>query len=184
MTSAEGSWDRFSRLLDIASGITSTSLDNLTRDERVEVDRLLALLNVIDAAWTTSLAAQDAVRAAFLQKLAATRPDHPWIEAQTIQTVGDLAHAAADSAPAFPPGALATLQEDPTPIEDIIDLEKRSVVIGRAVARSAVPTSMVGQLVHWLNGALAELVRTRTHDGTSSLVFTRRQSTRRRRPGT
>lgn len=183
MTSPEQASDRFTRLLDIARGAASGSAEDLGPDERLEVERLQALLEAIDASWSAPPSAQDSVRAAFFRRLAATRPTHPWIESQTIRTLGDLLQAAADAAPALPARSLARLQDDPTPIEEIIDPEQRTVLFGRAITRASVPTTTVSQLVHWLNRALVDLIQTPVQGSTPSLIFTRRQATRRQRRG-
>lgn len=172
--------DRVSYLFDVAHREAGAEIMELSAEERAELSQIRALLDVIDASWQAPTLERDRVRTLFLQKLAAKTPDHPWVRGNIVRTLGDLIQASTDDVPTLPSASYAELEKDATPVEALLDPVQRTVAVGQALRRAAVPQTIVGEFVLWLNRVLAELVP-QSGAMSSGLIFTRRQGGRRAR---
>ena len=180
MMSSESEANRFSRLFDLAHDETAATTIDLSLGEREELTRIRDLLGLIDASWQVTDVEQERVRSLFLQKLAAREPDHPWVRSSTVRTLGELVRASHEDAPPLPSASYEHLALDPTPVEALVDPTRRTLVVGQAVRRAAVPQTLIGELMLWLNRSIAGLVP-RPGPAQAGLLFTRRQGSRRGR---
>ena len=177
MLSSESEADRLSQLFDLAHDETIAAGVDLSTGEREELARIRELLDLIDASWQVTDVEQDRVRSLFLQKLAERQPDHPWVRSSTVSTLGELVRASYEDAPSLPSASYELLAVDPTPIEALVDPTRRTIIVGQAVRRAAVPQTLIGELMLWLNRSIAGLVPRPGHVQ-PGLLFTRRQGSR------
>jgi hypothetical protein len=179
MTWLQADADRLSHLFDLAQRATETDLAALSSADQQEVVVLRHLLELIDAAWQAPEAAVDRVDALFLRKLAAEDPQHPWVQGSIVHTLGELIRVSGRVLESLPEPVYVQLIQDPTPVEQFLEPETRSRAAGLAAQRAALPRALISDFILWLNQLVANLVQPTgpTHQG---LVFTRRQSYRRR----
>ncbi len=177
MTSANFDSDRFSYLLELAYEEVDPTTLGLSSAEKEELTRMRALLDLIDSSWAVSRFESDRVRGLFLQELARKDPTHPWVRRSAVHTLGELVQAGADDIPSLPEATYERLAADPTPVASLLDPQKRTAIVGRALLQASVPQSLLGELLLWLNRTIAELVP-RPEPDTQSLLFTRRQRRR------
>ncbi len=172
--------DRFSQLLEMVLSPGGTEIpEGLSKEERMEVERLRALFVAIDDAWQASEPQRQRVHELFLQKLETKHPGHPWVRTSTVRTLGELLRFDRDAAPALPAETLAKLESDPTPVETLLDPARRTAVVGRVVQQAALPNGLIREFMRWLNQALAQLSPS-PGSGTQGLLFTRTQNKQRR----
>lgn len=178
MMLSESEVDRLSRLFDLAHNETVAPTFDLSIEDREELTRIRDLLDLIDASWQSTDNEQERVRSLFLQKLSLKEPDHPWIRGCIVHTLGDLVRAASADAPPIPSASYEHLVVDPTPVDTLIDPTRRTRVVGQALRRAAIPQSLVGDLMLWLNRAIAGLV-SMPGSAKPGLLFTRHQGSAR-----
>lgn len=168
--------DRGFQLLEmVLSSDKSKIPENLSEAERMEVERLTMLFAAIDNAWQAPETQRQRVHNLFLQKLEAKYPGHPWARTSTVRTLGELLQSNRDEVPALPAETLAKLENDPTPVEILLDPAKRTAVVSRAVQQAALPTTLIKEFMRWLNRSLAQLSR-EPGSGAQEFVFTRTQN--------
>lgn len=172
--------DRCLQLLEMVLSSNNTKIpENLSETERAEVERLMVLFAAIDHAWQTPEVQRQRVHNLFLQKLEAKHPGHPWAQTGTVRTLGELLQFNRDGAPALPAETLAKLEDDPTPVEILLDPAQRTAIVGRAVQRAALPTTLIKEFMSWVNRALAQLSN-EPGSGAQGFAFTRIQNKQKR----
>jgi len=149
--------DRFSFLFDLASGNIRDANPGLTSQEAEELRQIQALLEVIDKSWKAAPSELDQVRARFLEKLSIGEPNHPWVTDSTVRTLGELVRITGDDAPPFPDEVYESLVRDATPVVDLLDLSRRTSIIGQVALSARVPQDFIGEFMLWVNRNMSAL---------------------------
>lgn len=168
--------NRFAQLLDMVLSSTGMEIpSDISETERIELEHLNALFIAIDNAWQEPETDRQRIHTLFLQKLETKYPEHPWVQKDTICTLGDLVRSDRIGIPALPAKTLATLESDATPVKTLLDPAKRTAVIGSAIRQAALPQGRLSAFMRWLNQALAQLSSS-PELGTQGFQFTRTQN--------
>jgi hypothetical protein len=170
--------DRFNYLFELAlkdeleSG--SEEIAGLSSEDKSEFEQIKYVFYLIDANWLITADQQDKVRTLFLQELAADNPNHPWVQEKVVHTLGDLVRVCADEALPLRGTSYESISKDETPIEALLDSQRRKLAVTQALRKAKVPVSLMGDVLMWLNralGALSPAPKTIPQ----GLLFTRRQ---------
>ncbi len=174
--------ERFDQIFQLAMNsdlpASDAAISELSDEEREELDAVRDVLTMIDTSWHASNEDVDKVYSLFLQKLAAEEPNHPWIVNKLVHTLGELVRVGQDELPALPEASRSEILRDDTPLETLLDPQRRTAAFGLSLRRAQVPPQFIGDFQMWLNRAMSALYPT-PKNIQQGLIYTRKQRPRR-----
>ena len=155
-----------------------TASAQLSAQEREELEAVREVLAMIDTSWHATNEEIDKVYSLFLQKLAAEDPNHPWIVDKVVHTLGELVRVNQEELPPLPEPSRSEMLRDDTPIEALLDPQRRTAAFGLSLRRAQVPTKLIGDFQMWLNRTMSALSPS-PKNIPQGLIYTRKQRPRR-----